>query len=507
MSSKVLFIKNTKSNIINFLIGNLITIISVPLILKQLGQERYGIWILLSSIVAYLSFSNFGLSSAAAVLIAKESNQKLKNKIAKKSLILLSISSIILGILLIIINYFVNDFSFLLGKLPEYIQSEVNISALLLIEFFLINSILSISSSILTGFQKFHIDKNITTISNIFSLLGVFLFVLLEGNLLTYVIIFSLNTSIFHIVRFIFIKLYTVKNENIIEKPSIDYYSYRYIFKTGIGFFLSGIAFTILWNTDNFIISHMLGVEFVTPYAVTFRIFRIFFMFILLMNNGLTPIAGKELQQNNLIWLNKSFNYIHSISIFFGGIVWLGSILFLRDLIYIWTGPLGYGGIITVISFGGFAYTLCTTNLISIILTAKNRLKKMIIVNWIELFLNLSISFLLVTRIGIGGVAIGTFAAGILGPLILMPIILKKEMDSKVVCNIKILYRHFFFCLLPLLVCSILIVNLSFLLRLGLGVIILLLYVYTSFILLPSDIKLFLQKSLKAIINRFIKIR
>src|ERR1035438_2273421 len=57
-------------------IGTLMALVSVPLTLGYLGKERYGLWMTISSIVAMLSFADFGMGNGLlnAVAVANGKN-------------------------------------------------------------------------------------------------------------------------------------------------------------------------------------------------------------------------------------------------------------------------------------------------------------------------------------------------------------------------------------------------------------------------------------------------
>lgn len=57
-------IKNIGYSLIEFLVNPLLTILATPLLLKLLGAELYGSWVLMVSLVAILSVTNLGVSNA-----------------------------------------------------------------------------------------------------------------------------------------------------------------------------------------------------------------------------------------------------------------------------------------------------------------------------------------------------------------------------------------------------------------------------------------------------------
>ncbi len=49
----------------------IVAIVSVPLTVRYLGSERYGVWVTISSFLAFLSFTDFGLANSLTNALGK----------------------------------------------------------------------------------------------------------------------------------------------------------------------------------------------------------------------------------------------------------------------------------------------------------------------------------------------------------------------------------------------------------------------------------------------------
>lgn len=67
-------------------------LISVPIGLHYFGLVRYGIWAVISSVIAYLNISKLGINSAIPLLIAQNSKLLEQQADLLRSLFLLFIS-------------------------------------------------------------------------------------------------------------------------------------------------------------------------------------------------------------------------------------------------------------------------------------------------------------------------------------------------------------------------------------------------------------------------------
>jgi hypothetical protein len=55
-------------------LGVLISIVSVPLTVRYLGQERYGVWLTISSLMTWMTMTDFGLTGNALINLMSEAH-------------------------------------------------------------------------------------------------------------------------------------------------------------------------------------------------------------------------------------------------------------------------------------------------------------------------------------------------------------------------------------------------------------------------------------------------
>jgi O-antigen/teichoic acid export membrane protein len=134
-----------------------------------------------------------------------------------------------------------------------------------------------------------------------------------------------------------------------------------------------------------------------------------------------------------------------------GGLLWIGGIAFAREVISLWAGPQAYGGLLVVIGLGGYGYTLSLVNSHGTVLSALNRIKRVVIYGWLEAGANLGISLALVRVFGIGGVALGMFLGALLTVFLLLPRDVAYQTAGKVRMHIRPVISHAIGAMLPCL--------------------------------------------------------
>jgi O-antigen/teichoic acid export membrane protein len=235
------------------------------------------------------------------------------------------------------------------------------------------------------------------------------------------------------------------------DKPISKEFSTNSIFASGVRFLAIGIGATIVWNTGNLVISHFLGAEMVTPYAVTFALFSLGFSVFIAINGTLWPMYGQSAGRNQWEWVQQTYNHTVHLLPIIGGLLWIGGIGFAREIITLWAGPQAYGGLLVVIALGGYGYTRSLVESHATILSALNRTKRLVVYEGLEAGINLGISLALVRVLGIGGVALGMFLGALLTVFWLLPRDVAYQTAGKVSIHIRPIISHAIGAMLPCL--------------------------------------------------------
>jgi O-antigen/teichoic acid export membrane protein len=424
----------------------------VPVGLHYFGVVRYGIWMVISSVIAYLGLSNLGITTAAASLTAKASKPFEQWAVLRRSLFLLLISSVVVLSVVLGVAHLYPGWVIVLGEIPVDLHGEASEAARATAILFLLNLPLTVFSAGFTGRQKVYWERFYASLTAIASLLALIVTVFwLKGNLVT----LALSTGLARLlVGIVCASHFTFASSELRQKsdrPVSEEFSTSSIFASGIRFLVIGIAATIVWNAANLVISHFLGAEMVTPYAVTFTLFNVGFSIFVAINGALWPMYGQSAGRNQWEWIQQTYNHTVHLLPVLGGLLWIGGIAFAREIISLWAGPQGYGGLLVVLALGGYGYTVSLVNSHGTVLTALNRTRRMAIYGWLEAGANLAISLALVTVLGIGGVALGMLLGSLLTQFWLLPRDVTRQTAGKVSIHIRPIITHAIGAMLPCL--------------------------------------------------------
>jgi O-antigen/teichoic acid export membrane protein len=479
----------------------IVSLVSVPMMLNYFDKEQYGIWTLITGVVGYLALSNFGIPTAASVLIAKITDSIDKYFILVKSFQLLLIVTAIVSVLATLLVMIFPEWVGLLGNLSLVHVDAASGAIIVMGAGVLIRTSLSIALSGFSGFQRVDIVKIYELFAVLTSFAALCWTIYAKEGLVYLAWITSGSSVILSVISFIHFcyKYKNIRKKQYIEKKNI---STSLIVSSSLSFFQIGAAATLVWSTDNIIISNMINVESVAIYAIAFRLFSMGFILFTLINGLLIPLYGNAIANNQWERVQKIYDLQTSILPIIAGAVWIGGLLLSKEIIHLWTGRTDmFGGYLLVFALGGYGFILSFVNINGGLMTAMNFSSNMAKVAWLEAFLNIIFSIALIKMLGIGGAALGTMFAALFCPFILLPKYLSTLSEGRLRINMKNKFRQFGIVIFPCLTASMLFVyfvdDLIYILNFAFFV--LLIYNFISWKLLPIEARAFVLQLFKPI--------
>jgi O-antigen/teichoic acid export membrane protein len=257
-------------------VSMMIGFVMVPLTLHYLQKEQYGIWLTLSSIIAWFRLFDVGLGSGMrnklATAMAKDEWGEARSYVSSTY----AIVSIIFGSLLLlflIANSFI-DWSVVLNTSPEMAE-ELKIVAILTFTFFCSKFILRLLNSIFLADQRPANRGVINLISNFLSFVVVFILSkTTEGSL----IYLALTIGLVPFIVLLGANIYFYSKQYRMMRPSFKFVKPRYykeLMSLGVKFFIIEIAGLIIYSSDNIIITQIFGPAEVPAYAVAHKYFNL----------------------------------------------------------------------------------------------------------------------------------------------------------------------------------------------------------------------------------------
>lgn len=292
--------------------GNIIIgLITVPLVINYLNSTKYGIWITLTSLVAWIGFFDIGLGNGMRNKFAEamaKNNHQLARTYVSTTYALLGIIISVIFILFISLNPFIS-WNKILNADVSYISSiELTLVAIIVFSSFCFTFVLNLITTVLNASQQNAKASLIDLTSKSISLLVIFILTRYnDGSLLYLALAYCFITPLVLFCASLFFFNSSFKN----FKPSfkyIDFSKSKDLLNLGIKFFFIQIAVIILYQTNNIIISQLFGPAEVTPYNIAFKYFNALLMVFTIIISPLWSAFTEAWTKQDTVWIKNTMN-------------------------------------------------------------------------------------------------------------------------------------------------------------------------------------------------------
>ena len=335
----------------------LISLLLVPLTIDYVNPARYGIWLTLSSIVAWLSFFDVGLTQGFrnkfAEAIASE-DHGIAQKYVSTTYAILGLIFFGLWLIFFFIHGFIN-WSSMLG-MEGAMQGEISMLALVVFTYFCLQFILRVLTTMIIADQQPAKSSFIDLIGQILALVIVFVLMsTTEGSLIK----LGLALCIAPIMVLLAAHIFYFQGEFRRYRPAlskVDFSLGKNLLNLGMLFFFIQIAGLVQYESANIIIANKFGPTEVTSYNIVFKYFGVLDMLFLIFLSPFWSASTEAFSKMDLSWIK---NAVKKYNLLAFGLTGLGIVmlLFADDVYRIWLGE-GTVHISTQLSIWGFIYFL-----------------------------------------------------------------------------------------------------------------------------------------------------
>lgn len=318
----------------NILIGLLL----VPMTINYVDSENYGIWLTLSSMVAWMNFFDIGLNNGLRNKLAESlavNDYELGRKYVSTTYAMLALIFVPLMLALLIVVPFI-DWPSLLNLSPKYGQSLIT-ALCILVAYFCLNTIFNTINVVMMADQQ-PADASLRTfVQQAASLMVIFILTkTTSGSLINLCLALCLCPLI--IVIIFNITLFRGKYIKVAPRFSaIDFKVAPNLLKLGVQFFIIQIAAIIQYQMTNFLIMRYFGALSVTEYNVAYKYFSVVTMIWGILTTPVWSAVTDAYTKGDIGWITRMINKFIRFFILFslGGLV----LLVISPIFYkIWLG-------------------------------------------------------------------------------------------------------------------------------------------------------------------------
>ncbi|MGC2551700.1 MAG: MATE family efflux transporter, partial [Candidatus Sulfotelmatobacter sp.] len=383
-------------------VATVVSFISVPLTVRYLGPERYGAWVTISTLIAWMALADFGLSNSLTNVVS-DGYAKSRQDLAQSyvSAAFWSLAGIAAALALIFFCIWPHVHWYRVFNVQS-IQAREEVGPAVAIAFaiFVLNFPVSIVGKIYGAYQEVAKGNAWSAAGNLLGLAALILVTQLKGGLVSLVI--AVSGALLLVNALSAVWLFGWSKPWLRPRPDrVTYSAIHELTSLGGMFFVIQIAALVLFQTDNLIIAHYLGAAAVTPYSVTWRLFTYTALFQILASPSYWPAYAEAFSRGDRTWVRHRFRTNLNITIASTLALALPLVFFGRWIIGKWAGSAAVPPASLLLWMGIWSVIYSAMNSQSCVLASSGRVKIQMIYSIAASIVNLILSIALVQRLGL----------------------------------------------------------------------------------------------------------
>jgi O-antigen/teichoic acid export membrane protein len=316
----------------------LLSFLLIPLTIRYIKSDSYGVWLTLSSLVGWIAIFDIGIGNGLKNKLSEsltKGDYKTSKVYVSTTYAVITLIAIVLIASYLIISPLVNwqnvfNTDFISVKELNLVVTVVALS-------FFLKFIVDIINIVAACFQMVSVSSILLFISNLFLTIAVYILTkTTEANL----VFLALCLSLIPVLVSVIASIYLFKRQFKLVTPSlkaIDFKESKSIMTLGSQFFILQIIALVIFQTDNILIAQLFQPSDVTNFNISYRYFGLITMIFTIVLTPYWTAFTEAYNKKEFDWIQKTIRTLIRYWFVSIGILIL-MILFAGILIKLWVG-------------------------------------------------------------------------------------------------------------------------------------------------------------------------
>lgn len=325
--------KNILLLFVNKIFAAFISLQLIPATIGYVNAEQYGIWLALSSLVAWMVYFDFGLTHGfrnGFATAKAQGNTLLAKQYIATSYAILGVIFFLLMVVLLIVNQWLS-WSSILG-VDNSLNDTLHKVFIILVIFFSIQMVFNLFTTLLLADQKPAFSAMLVTAGQFFALLVVYGLTIFTDGSLVHLAFALIGVPAITLVLISFLFFKTKFKEYAPSFHNVNLKLSKSILGLGGKFFIIQLSMLFVFQFANFIIIRIMGAEAVTSYTIAYRYFSIIYIVMGIVFLPFWSAFTDAYAKKELSWMRITYDKLSKI--WFLTIFMFVALLFLSPFVY-----------------------------------------------------------------------------------------------------------------------------------------------------------------------------
>ena len=413
------YLRQIKGSIVYKAVAMAASFFAFPLMISYLGQEQFGVWSTLLTVMSWIVFFDLGVGNGLRNKVAESLAKNERNEAVRY----ISSGYTFIALLAIAIWAFVTLAAFIVPWQAVFntqtiseptLRATVQIAAF----FIVLNFWVGLIGALLGAIQKTSLIALGQLISNLVVLTLVFVLTkTTDASISQLALVYGVSLVSANILfSFGFYKRYP----ELRPKLELDRKHVRPLLAVGLQFFIIQLAVLVIFTTDKMLITQFLGPQYVTQYDVVFKLFSVISFAHGLVLAPLWSAYTDAYHRGDFMWIRHMlYKQLRVFGLIVLAVVTL--ILIAKPIILLWIGAEFVVSLPLIIVMGLFVLISTWSNIYAILINGIGKIRLQLCTAVVSMLINIPLSWVFSQYFGFRliGIVMGTICSLILGAVVL----------------------------------------------------------------------------------------
>jgi O-antigen/teichoic acid export membrane protein len=314
-------------------------LLTVPLTLRYLGADRFGLWMTISSLSGIFCFADLGMSASLKTLVAEADGRgdiDEARRLISSSYAALSVVALIL-LLTLGLAYPLFDWGDLYNVHDAETVRESGAATAAVAACFLLNIPVGLINQIQAGYQQGFVNALWQGLGSLLGLIGVAWSVWANAGLVWLVLAASGGPLIACAANtWAFFRLNHPELSPTWARASWS--RMKLVGRTGLLYLILAVAMSLTYFSDNLVLAHARGPEAVAEYSIACRLFGAVSLVCGFLFNPLWPAYTEALARGEVAWVRQTVYGTLGVGMLVSGVLSIVVMLGQAPLVHWWIG-------------------------------------------------------------------------------------------------------------------------------------------------------------------------
>lgn len=413
------YLRQIKGAVVYKAVAMAASFLAIPLMIGYLGQEQFGVWSTLLTVMSWIVFFDLGvgngLRNKVAEALAKNDKAEAANYIAS-GYSLIGLIALLLWAAITAASFFIPWQS--VFNTHAIAETTLRLTVQIATFFVALNFWIGLIAALFGALQKTSLTALGQLISNVLALMLVFVLTQTTAASITK-LAFVYGISL--VTANILLSLYFYqRNPELRPKPYLDKQHASPLLSVGLQFFIIQLAVLVIFTTDKMLITQLFGPQHVTQYEVVFKLFSVISFAHTLITAPLWSAYTDAYHRTDIAWIKQMLR--KQLAVYCGvilAVILTG--LLAKPIIAVWVGHELDVTLPLVATIGLFVLVSIWNNIYATFVNGIGRIKAQLCTAVIAMLLNIPLALLFTQYFGFGlsGIVLATCVSLLIAAVVL----------------------------------------------------------------------------------------